>query len=290
MAANAPVVALESSVIAQGLPRPQNFDAALQIEASVRDSGATPATLAVLDGVVHVGLDRTEIEHLAFSDGIEKAGLRDLGRAIATAATMATTVGSSLGIARALGLRVLATGGIGGVHRGAAETGDVSNDLQVLADCSSITVCSGMKSILDLSRTLEYLEMLGVAVVGYGTDTLPNFYSVDSGIPVPRLDDVATIAAMLRAQDQLEVSTGIVVVNPPPAEYAFEAGELDELVDGAISAAAAQHVAGKAVTPFLLSHIAAATHGRSVTLNIALLRSNAAVAGEIAAALLPAPV
>lgn len=284
-----PVVALESSVIAQGLPRPLNFQAALRIEAAVSACGATPATLAVIDGVIHVGLDRIQIERLAFSDDVEKAGLRDLGRAIVTRASMATTVGSSLGIARAVGLRVLATGGIGGVHRGATDTGDVSNDLHVLATSACITVCSGMKSILDLPRTMEFLETLGVPVIGYKTDSLPNFYSLDSGIPVPRLDDEEAIAEMLRAQDRLAISAGIIVVNPPPKESAFEPDEVEALVSDAMDAATRDHIVGKAVTPFLLAHIADSSRGRSVDLNIALLCSNAAVAARISRSLFPAP-
>jgi pseudouridine-5'-phosphate glycosidase len=285
----APLVALESSVIAQGLPRPTNFAAALQMEAAVREGGAIPATLAVVDGSVYVGLDRDQIERLAFSDGIEKAGLRDLGWALATGATMATTVGSSLGIAHRVGIRVMATGGIGGVHRGAPETGDISNDLHVLATAPCVTVCSGMKSILDLSRSMEYLETLGVPVVGYKTQTLPNFYGLDSGIAVPGVNDPPAVVRMLLAQEELRLPNGIVVVNPPPEEYAFSADELDRLVADAEQAAADQGVSGKAVTPFMLAHIAAATDGRSVTLNVALLRSNATLAAEIAEALVPTP-
>ncbi len=280
-------MALESSVISQGLPRPRNFEAALSIEEAVRRAGAVPATFAVVDGVVRVGLDRSLLERMAYGDDIEKAGARDLSRAIATRATMATTVGSSLIIAARAGISVLATGGIGGVHRGANETGDVSNDLYVLSRTRSITVCSGVKSVLDLPKTMELLESLGVPLLGFQTGTLPDFYGIDSGLEVPRVDDTSIVAAMFTAQEELAVRSGIIVVNPPPSANAFDRAELDNLVASALADAKRDDVSGKEVTPYLLSHIARATGGRSVDLNIELLVSNASLAARIAVSLMP---
>jgi pseudouridylate synthase len=284
IAGRRPVVALESSVIAQGLPRPVNFEAALQVEAVVREAGATPATVAAVDGKIRAGLTRDEIERLAFTDGIEKAGARDLGRAVATGATMATTVGASLVIGWAAGIRVLATGGIGGVHRGVEESGDVSHDLQALSTTPMVTVSAGFKSILDLPRTLELLETLGVAIVGYQTDSLPDFYGLDSGFGVPRISDAGQVARMLAAQRELGLRSGIVVVNPPPAELAFGREELTDLVTAAVSSARGAGIHGKESTPYLLAQVAERSGRRSVALNVALLVSNATVAAEIARA------
>jgi pseudouridine-5'-phosphate glycosidase len=281
-----PIVALESSVIAQGLPQPANCEAAYTAEQSVRAAGAVPATLAIIDGRIHVGLDDAAFERLAASEGVEKAGARDLARGIASGATMATTVGASLAIARAVGIHVLATGGIGGVHRDAEQSGDISNDLEMLARTGLITVCAGAKSILDLHRTMEYLETLGVPVVGYQTTQLPAFYTRESEIHVPAVADVNRIVRMFTAQRALGLSAGIVVANPPPADLALDRAEVMALVERALAAAAREGVRGKDVTPYLLAFIAAQTSGRSVHLNIALLSSNARLAGEIAVALL----
>lgn len=277
-----PVVALESSVIAQGLPRPQNLEAALAIEGAVRDAGAVPATVAILDGWIRVGLLPADLERLATEGGIEKAGTRDIGWAVTTGATMATTVASSMVIAHAAGIQVLATGGIGGVHRGAATTGDISHDLHVLSRVPMVTICSGIKSILDLSRTLEYLETVGVPVMGYQTQVMPDFYCVDSGFRVPHVPDAKTAGRIYSAQLDLGLASGLVLVNPPPSELAFARSELDGLVTSALGAAEAGNVRGKAVTPYLLDHIAKHSGGRSVRLNIALLVSNARLAGLIA--------
>ena len=279
-----PVVALESSVIAQGLPRPLNLEAAKRIETTIREAGAVPATLAILEGVPTVGVDPAALERLAFEDGIEKAGARDLGRAIATRSTMATTVGSSLVIANAAGIKVFATGGIGGVHRGAEETGDISNDLHILSTTPLVTVSAGFKSILDLPRTLEYLETLGVPVVGFKTTALPDFYGVDSGFSVPNVSDAAGVVRMLDTSRSFGLPAGLVVVNPPPATYALNREELRIMVNNALVAAKDAGVTGKNVTPFLLSQMANESDGRTVTLNIELLVSNARVAAEIAAA------
>jgi len=280
-----PLVALETSVISQGLPRPRNLEAAIAAEEAIRECGATPATLAVIGGRVHVGLETRELEMMACQDGIDKAGVRDLGRAIATGSTIATTVGSSLMIAHRAGISVMATGGIGGVHRESAETGDISNDLFVLANTPVLTVCAGIKSVLDLPRTVEMLETLGVALVGFRTNTLPDFYGSDSGITIPALDDEAAAARMLLAQRSLGISAGIVVANPPPPEHALERDELDGLVEEALSSAHGENIRGKAVTPFLLAHMARASEGRTVDLNVELLLSNARLAARIALAL-----
>lgn len=283
--AGRPVVALETSVVAQGLPRPANLEAARECERVLRAADVVPATLAVIDGEIRIGLAEADLSLLAAGNGIEKAGARDLGRAVATGSIMSTTVGACLAIARAAGISVFATGGIGGVHRRAEITGDVSNDLAMLANSPVITVCAGAKSILDVPRTLEYLESLGVAVLGYGTDRFPAFYAMDSGSSVERVDDPRVIAKTLRAQLAIDYRCGIVVANPPPEQMAMESSAIGALVDSALSEADRQRVHGKDVTPFLLSYIAVATGGRSVDLNVRLLVSNARVAGAIAKAL-----
>lgn len=279
------VVALESSVIAQGLPRPTNFDAAIEVERAIRDAGAVPATLAVVDGVIHAGLSRDQIEYLASTNGIGKAGARDLSLATACEQTVATTVSASLVIARTAGIRVFATGGVGGVHRNSELTGDVSSDLYVMARTPVVTVSSGFKSILDLPRTIELLETLGVLVLGFKTESLPDFYGLESGFSVPLLNGPSDIASVFRQQRALGYDSGLLVVNPPPAKLALPRDELSDLVSGALRSAAAKGVNGKDVTPYLLRHMAHASDGRTVALNVALLVSNARVAAEIAVAL-----
>jgi len=255
------------------------------VEAAVIATGATPATLALIDGVIHVGVDEGILERLARDPTIGKAGTRDIGWGLATRSTLATTVGSSLTIAHSAGIQVLATGGIGGVHRGAEDTGDVSNDLWTLARTPVVTVCSGIKSILDVPRTLEYLETVGVPLVGYGTNVLPDFYCRESAHSVPAVDGAETVAHMVRAQAAIGLDTGIIVANPPPVDSALDRTELDALVEAGVQEAQREGVRGKAVTPFMLRHIADQTSGRSVRVNTDLLVSNARVASEIALAI-----
>ena len=279
-----PVVALESSVISQGLPRPKNLAAAIACEQAVRDAGAVPATIAVVDGLVRVGLDRPDLDRLAGEDGIGKAGARDLGWAVTTGATLATTVGATITIAHAVNIAVMATGGVGGIHRGYEHHADASHDLTALAQTPVVVVSAGFKSILDLPRTLEVLETMGVAVVGFGTSRLPDFYSRDSGFEIPRANDARQVASMLRSQVRLGLSSAIVVANPPPVELSFARGELHDMVTKAVQASAAAGVAGKSLTPYLLGQIATLSGGRSIELNVALLLSNARVGAEIAGA------
>lgn len=280
-----PVVALESSVIAQGLPRPANVEAAMGCEAAIRSEGAVPATIAVIDGLVKVGLSAAEIEWLASGTKVEKAGARDLGRAVASGASMATTVGATVIVARRTGIRVMATGGVGGAHRGVQLTGDVSNDLHALAATPVVVVSTGFKSILDLPRTLESLETLGVSLIGFQTANLPDFYRTSSGFVVPRLDTEEGVARMRTAQDSLGLTQAIVVANPPPVELAFSDRTLTAMVESATRSAAREGIAGKSLTPYLLGKIAELSGGRSVALNIALLVSNASLAARISSAL-----
>ncbi|MCP5373393.1 MAG: pseudouridine-5'-phosphate glycosidase [Hyphomicrobiales bacterium] len=284
LAAGGAVVALESTVIAQGLPRPHNREAAAEMEAAVRAGGAVPATIAILDGRIRVGLTAAQLDRLADSP-VPKASRRDLAPLLAAGGDGATTVSATMACAHLAGIRVFATGGIGGVHRGAGRTFDISADLSELARTPVAVVSAGAKSILDLPRTREVLETLGVPVVGYGTDTLPAFYLRDSGLAVDaRADSPVAAAAILRAQWDLGLG-GVLVANPIPAADALDPGPVEAAIDGAVAAAASAGVDGKALTPFLLARLAAATGGATLAANRALLRHNAAVAAAIAAAL-----
>jgi len=284
--ARKPVVALETTIVAHGMPYPQNVEAARRAEAAVRAEGATPATIAVLGGRVRVGLDDASLERLG-CDGqnVAKVSRHDLPAVVAAGADGATTVAAAMIVARLAGIRVFVTGGIGGVQRGGELTMDISADLQELARTSVAVVCAGAKTILDLGRTLEVLETLGVPVVGFGTDELPAFFCRTSGLRVPiRVDTPAAVAALLSAKWQLGLDGGVVVAVPIPEEHALSS----ELVEGAIAdglaAAEAQGVRGKGLTPFLLSRVAASTAGRSLAANIALVENNARVGARIALA------
>ncbi|MGW1284435.1 pseudouridine-5'-phosphate glycosidase [Streptomyces sp. NPDC002586] len=284
--ARQPVVALESTIIAHGLPRPRNLQVALELEDAVRREGAVPATIAVLDGRPHVGLDKQQLERIANEDGIRKLGHRDLPLAVAAGVSGATTVSATAQLAALAGIRVFATGGLGGVHREWTVTQDESADLGLLARTRITVVCAGVKSILDVPATLQRLETLGVAVAGYGTDRFPGFYLSDSGHPVDwRLDSPGQVADVMRAQDALDApESALIVAHPVP-----EADQLDpalhaRVLADALRACAEQGITGQAVTPFLLDYLVRHTHGASLSANLAAVRGNVRLAARIATA------
>ena len=281
-----PVVALESTILAHGLPRPDNLRIAGEIEEAVRDEGAIPATIAVLDGEVRVGLDDDGMRQIAEREDVLKLGVRDLGPALVRGAAGATTVASTATIAARAGISAFATGGLGGVHRGASETFDESADLLALADAPVVVVCAGVKSILDVGATLERLETLSVPVLGFGTDRMPGFYLSDSGHAVPwRVDDAAEVAAIHRARRELGLRQAVVVANPLPPDEAMDPALHDRVLIEALTAAEEQGVAGKDATPFVLGRFHAGTAGESLRANVALVLRNAALAARIAGAL-----
>ncbi len=290
LASGGPVVALESTVIAHGLPRPQNLETAHKMEAAVRAEGAVPATIGVLGGKLVVGLSPAQITLLAGSEEVAKVSRADLAAVLASGRPGATTVASTMFIAARAGIRVLATGGIGGVHHGAEHSFDISADLAELARTPVAVVCAGAKAILDLRRTLEALETLGVPVAGYGTSEFPAFYSRESGIPLlHRVDTPEEAAHLLATQRELGATgqgtaTGIVIANPPPAETALSRPEMESLIAGALEAAKAVGIRGKAVTPFLLEEMVRRSGGRTLKANMALLIANARLAAQIAVA------
>jgi pseudouridylate synthase len=283
------VVALESTLVAHGLPWPENLATAREAQGVVREAGAVPATIAVVGGRVRAGLGDRELEHLARSGGFVKAGRRDLGMAVARGLDAATTVSATLWVARRLGIGVMATGGLGGVHRGAAATFDVSADLDELARADgALVVCSGIKAILDVPATLEALETRGVAVVGYRTGTLPGFTVASSGLPLEwRVESVAEAADLVRAHRALGLPGAIVLAQAVPEELALDRAELEATLGVALAEAESGGVGGKALTPFLLERLRRATEGRSLRANRALIVANAALAGAVAAALGP---
>jgi pseudouridine-5'-phosphate glycosidase len=289
LATRRPVVALESTIIAHGMPYPQNVATALQVEAEVRAHGAVPATIAILQGRLKVGLTPSEIEQLGLGGrDVVKVSRRDVAFIVAAGQSGATTVASTMLIAAMAGIRVFATGGIGGVHRGAATSFDVSADLQELAHTPVAVVCAGIKSILDLQLTLEYLETHGVPVVGYQSDNLPAFYTRDSGFKVDyRLDSAAQIARAMHAQWALGMPGGMVVSNPIPEAYAMPRASIDAAIEQALQEAHAQGVAGKQSTPFLLARVSEITGGNSLASNIQLVLNNARLAAAIAIAYQP---
>jgi pseudouridine-5'-phosphate glycosidase len=286
LAEGRPVVALESTVIAHGLPRPANVEIARAMEAAIHAEGAVPATIALLDGEIVVGLDDTQLERLGNEDGVLKASRRDLASALVRRATTATTVAGTLACAALAGIRIFATGGIGGVHRGAAHSFDISADLDELARSPVLTVCAGAKAILDLRLTLEYLETRGVPVIGFQTDELPAFYSRESGLAVPhRADTVEEVAKIARAQWQSGLGGGILVTCPIPVEHALPPASVESAIARALAQAEEQGIHGPALTPFLLARVAALTGGESVAANSALLLNNATWAARFGAAL-----
>ena len=284
LAASAPVVALESTIVAHGMPWPRNLETARALESEVRAQGAVPATIAVLDGRLCVGLDAAALERLATDREISKVSRRDLAAHVARRESGATTVAATMAIAAMAGIRIFATGGIGGVHRGVEATMDVSADLYELGRTPVAVVCAGAKSILDIPRTLELLESLGVPVLGYRTGDFPAFYARSSGRPVDRrCESAGEIAALLDAQFRLGLG-GVLVANPIPPEHALDAATMEGTIAEAIRAAEAGGIGGQALTPYLLGRLNAVTKGASLAANIALARNNARLAGEIAAA------
>ena len=281
-----PIVALESTIISHGMPWPRNAETALQVEAAVRDSGAVPATIAILAGRLKIGLSDAEIKHLGkCGTEVSKTSRRDIPFMVARHEDGATTVAATMIIAAMVGIKVMATGGIGGVHRGVEETMDVSADLEELARTNMAIVCAGIKSVLDIGRTLEYLETVGVPVVGFGTDTVPAFYSRCSGYPVDyRIDSPGEAAAAIQAKFDLGLDGAIVIGNPVPESEALDGEEIDGVIDAAIDEITIKGITGKATTPFLLARIAETTEGRSLDANISLILNNARVAAEVASA------
>ena len=287
LAAGRPVVALESTIISHGMPYPKNVETALLVEQTIRDNGAVPATIAVIGGRLKAGLSRDEIEYLGKAGrSVAKASRRDLPALVARGADGATTVATTMIIAHMAGIRIFATGGIGGVHRGAETTMDISADLEELAQTPVMVVCAGAKSILDLGLTLEYLETKGVPVIGYGTEELPAFYTRQSGFGVDyRVDSPAELAAMFRAQRELDYKGGMLVTNPIPEEYAMDKQVIDAAIEQALQEAKAQGIHGKETTPFLLAKVVELTGGDSLESNIKLVLNNAKVAAQTAKAL-----
>jgi pseudouridine-5'-phosphate glycosidase len=283
--AGAGVVALESTILAHGLPHPDNIDIAAQIEAAVRSGGSVPATIALLDGVVHVGLGAAEVERVCTDPDIAKLSIRDVGVAAALGRSGATTVASTSALAHLAGIRVFATGGLGGVHRGASETFDVSADLGVIASTPVLIVCAGVKSILDVAGTLEYLETLSVPVVGYRTDAFPGFYLSDSGHTVPwRVDSAEEAARVVVTRDRLGTdAAGVVLANPLPADRQVDRALHDRLVTEGLALLEREGVHGKDVTPRLLEYFHDSSGGESLRANVELVLSNARLAGEVAA-------
>jgi pseudouridine-5'-phosphate glycosidase len=281
-----PVVALESTIIAHGMPWPQNAETALAVEADVRALGAVPATVAILDGRLRAGLARDEIEHIAHGGrAIAKVSRRDLPIVVARGGSGATTVAATMIVAALAGIRVFATGGIGGVHRGAEKSFDISADLQELARTPVAVVCAGAKSVLDPARTLEYLETHGVPVIGYRTDRFPAFFTRESGLAVDeRVDEPEDIARVMHANWQLGLGGGLVIANPIPAASQLPRERVERATEQALEEARARGIAGKAMTPFLLERVNALTGGDSLASNIDLVRNNAQLAARIAVA------
>ena len=287
LAAGKPVVALESTIISHGMPYPQNVETALNVERIIRENGAVPATIAIIKGRLKAGLSADEIEYLGRKGyDVTKASRRDLPVLAARGDDGATTVATTMIIASMAGIKVFATGGVGGVHRGAEVTMDISADLEELAQTPVLVVCAGAKSILDLGLTLEYLETKGVPVIGYGTDELPAFYTRKSGFGVDyRLDTPDEVAAAFRAKLTMELKGGMLVTNPIPEEYSMDPDVINKAIDDAVAEANAKGIRGKQTTPFLLAKIKDITGGDSLASNIRLVYNNAKLAAQIAARL-----
>lgn len=282
-----PVVALESTIISHGMPYPQNVETALKVEQTIRDNGAVPATIAIIGGKLKAGCTPDEIEYLGKKgQAVTKASRRDLPVLIARKADGATTVTTTMIIAAMAGIKVFATGGIGGVHRGAETTMDISADLEELAKTPVMVICAGAKSILDLQLTLEYLETKGVPVIGYGTDELPAFYTRHSGLKVDyRIDSPEELAAAFRAKLEMQLEGGMLVTNPIPEEFSLDADYINAAIDRAIDEANRKGIKGKQTTPFLLAAIKDITGGNSLAANIQLVLNNARLAARTAACL-----
>ncbi|MGZ4625556.1 MAG: pseudouridine-5'-phosphate glycosidase [Kineosporiaceae bacterium] len=290
LAAGGAIVALESTIITHGMPYPGNLETALGVERVVRDHGAVPATIAVVDGRPRVGLAPDELEKLASGSGVAKASRRDLPAVVASGRSAGTTVAATMFLAHVAGIAVFATGGIGGVHRGAETSFDISADLDELARTPVTVVSAGAKSILDLPRTLEVLETRGVPVIGFGTDEFPAFFSRSSGLPVDhRVDTPEQLAAVVAAHRELGLPCGILVANPVPEPDALDAAHIDTAIDEAVADAERAGVGRHALTPYLLSRIVELTGGRSLAANVALVRNNAALAARTAVVLAATP-
>lgn len=288
LALGLPVVALESTIISHGMPYPQNVQTALEVEEQVREAGAVPATIGIMKGKLKIGLTPEEIEEFGKSEDTVKVSRRDLATVVARKMNGATTVATTMILAEMAGIRVFATGGIGGVHRGASESFDISADLQELGKTNVAVVCAGVKSILDIGLTLEYLETMGVPVLGYKTEDFPAFYTRTSGYRVDAaVDSPEEAAEILRTKWDLGLEGGVVIANPIPEAFAMDEDLISEAIDTALEEAEALHIRGKESTPFLLAKVKALTDGQSLESNIALVLHNARVAAEIAAALGP---
>jgi pseudouridine-5'-phosphate glycosidase len=286
LAAHRPVVALETTIVTHGMPYPENLATARSLECEIRARGAVPATIAVIGGAVRVGLSDSELESLAAAKDVLKVSRGDLAYAIASGRPGATTVAATMICARLTGIRIFATGGIGGVHRGAETSFDVSADLEELARTSVAVVCAGAKALLDLPKTLEYLETRGVPVIGYCTDEFPAFWSRSSGLRAPlRLDSSAEIARLLELKWSLGLEGGAVIANPIDGSAEIPRAEMSGYIDAAVAEAAKRGVTGKAVTPYILARLVEITGGRSLRANIALVQSNARLAADLASAL-----
>jgi pseudouridine-5'-phosphate glycosidase len=284
LASNSPIVALESTIISHGLPRPSNLNVAREVEAIVREHGATPATIAILDGLVHIGLTDEQLVAIANRDDISKASSRDLAVLVASKKSAATTVAATAHLAAQAGIKVFATGGLGGVHRGANESFDESADLTALSTLDITVVCAGVKSILDVGATLERLETLAIGLVGYKTTAFPGFYLTDSGFTIEhRVDSAAEIAAIIKARESVGTNgAALLVANPVVKE--MNRAKHDQILATGLAKAEAAHITGKDVTPFLLEHFHTTSEGESLSVNIEIIKSNSALAADIAVA------
>ena len=284
LASNSPIVALESTIISHGLPRPSNLNVAREVEAIVREHGATPATIAILDGVVHIGLTDEQLVAIANRDDISKASSRDLAVLVASKKSAATTVAATAHLAAQAGIKVFATGGLGGVHRGADESFDESADLTALSKLDMTVVCAGVKSILDVGATLERLETLAIGLVGYKTTAFPGFYLTDSGFTIEhRVESAADIAAVIKARESVGTNgAALLVANPVVKE--MNRAKHDQILATGLAKAEAAHITGKDVTPFLLEHFHTTSQGESLSVNIEIIKSNSALAADIAVA------
>jgi pseudouridine-5'-phosphate glycosidase len=285
LANNSPIVALESTIISHGLPRPSNLNVAREVEAIVREHGATPATIAILDGVVHIGLTDEQLVAIANRDDISKASSRDLAVLVASKKSAATTVAATAHLAAQAGIKVFATGGLGGVHRGANESFDESADLTALSTLDITVVCAGVKSILDVGATLERLETLAIGLVGYKTTAFPGFYLTDSGFTIEhRVESPADIAAVIKARESVGTNgKALLVANPVVKE--MNRAKHDQILATGLAKAEAAHITGKDVTPFLLEHFHTTSQGESLAVNIEIIKSNSALAADIANAI-----
>jgi pseudouridine-5'-phosphate glycosidase len=284
LASNSPIVALESTIISHGLPRPSNLNVAREVEAIVREHGATPATIAILDGVVHIGLTDEQLVAIANRDDISKASSRDLAVLVASKKSAATTVAATAHLAAQAGIKVFATGGLGGVHRGADESFDESADLTALSKLDMTVVCAGVKSILDVGATLERLETLAIGLVGYKTTAFPGFYLTDSGFTIEhRVESAADIASVIKARESVGTNGAALLVANPVAKEMNRAKH-DQILATGLAKADAAHITGKDVTPFLLEHFHTTSEGESLSVNIEIIKSNSALAADIAVA------